>query len=213
MSACTDAPEARDGSSFRYEYKPIESGPSCNPRTPGNESVTAIRRPAVVVLIALAVMLVGAGPALAHSADESDKAGDLIRQAIAHIVHDPKKTDAAAEKIDDALKATNKDGVDMALVVQAQQALTLGDAHQARALLERSIGARSHLDKRNPLPIRQVSPLATGANTGIDVVTDPLPPDRDTSGSDWVTLSGLFLLGILGVYLAQRFRPHAVKAA
>ena len=175
--------------------------------------MTAIRRPAVVVLIALAAMLIGVGPALAHGGDESDKAGDLIRQAIAHIVHDPNDTMAAAEKIDDALHATNNDGVDMDLVVQAQQALTRGDAHQARALLERSIGARSHLDDSDPLPIRQVSPLATGADTGIDVVTDPLPPDRDTSGSDWVTLAGLFLLGTLGVYLAERFRPHAVKAA
>lgn len=175
--------------------------------------MTAHRRPVVVVLIAVAVTLLGAGQALAHGGDESDKAGDLVRQAIAHIVHDPNDTMAAAEKIDDALNAPNKDGVDIDLVVQAQQALTRGDAHQARALLERSIGARSHLDRSDPLPISQVGPLATGAETGIDVVTDPLPPDRDTSGSDWVTLSGLFLLGALGVYLAERFRPHAVKAA
>lgn len=175
--------------------------------------MTAIRRPVVVVLIALVVMVAGAGQALAHGGDESDKAGDLIRQAIAHIVHDPNDTMAAAEKINDALNAPNKDGVDMDLVVQAQQALTRGGAHQARALLERSIGARSHLDDSDPLPIRQVGPLATGADTGIDVVTDPLLPDRDTTGSDWVALSGLFLLGVLGVYLAERFRPHAVKAA
>jgi hypothetical protein len=165
------------------------------------------------MLIGLAVALFGAGQAFAHGGNESDKAGDLIRQAIAHIVHDPRNTAAAAEKINDALKAPNKDGVDMDLVVQAQQALTAGDAHQARALLERSIGARSHLDNSDPLPIRQVGPLATGADTGINVVIDPLPPDRDTTGSDWVTLSGLFLLGALGVYLAVRFRPHAVKAA
>jgi hypothetical protein len=175
--------------------------------------VITVRRSAAALLIVMAFLVAGAGQALAHGGNESDKAGDLIRQAIAYIVNDSNNTAAAAERINDALNAPNKDGVDMDLVVQAQKALTAGDAHQARALLERSIGARSHLDNSDPLPIRQVGPLATGADTGINVVTDPLPPDRDITGSDWETLSGLFLLGALGVYLAERFRPHAVKAA
>lgn len=153
-------------------------------------------------------MLLAAGPAFAHGDGESDKAGDLVRQAIAHIVHDPNNTMAAAEKIDDAKNAADKEGVDMDLVAQAGDALERGDFHQARTLLERSIGARPHLSGDDPLPIGQTRPLATGAETGIDVVTDPLAPHRGLTGGDWAAFAGLVALGALGVYLALRFRPH-----
>ena len=167
---------------------------------------------ALIALIAVAAVLLGASSAFAHGAGESDKAGDLVRQAIAHIVHDPNETMAAAEKIDDAKKAADKVGVDMDLVAQAGDALARGDAHQARTLLERSIGARPHLGSSDPQPIPKARPLATGAETGIDVVTDPLAPHHGLTGGDWATLSGLVVLGALGVYLAVRFRPHNLKA-
>lgn len=168
----------------------------------------ALRRAWVTATIAAAVLLVIAVPAFAHGNGESHKAGDLVRQAIAHIVHDPSATMAAAEKVDDAEKAADKQGVDMDLVAQARAALERGDPHQARALLERSIGARSHLSGDDPLPVGKTPPQATGAETGINVVTDPLAPQRALSGGDWTALSGLVALGALGVYLTIRFRPH-----
>ncbi len=58
------------------------------------------------------------------------------------------------------------------------------------------------------LPVGRTRPLATGAETGIDVVTDPLRPHRGLTGGDWAGLSALIGLGGLGVYLARRFRPH-----
>ena len=64
----------------------------------------------------------------------------------------------------------------------------------------------------DPQPIPKARPLATGAETGIDVVTDPLAPHHGLTGGDWATLSGLVVLGALGVYLAVRFRPHNLKA-
>lgn len=179
-----------------------------------NGGVIVARRAALTALIAAAVVVLAAGPGFADGGGESDKAGDLVRQAIAHIVHDPKDTMAAVEKIDDAENAGDKEGVDMNLVAQAADALAQGDFHGARSLLERSIGARPHVSGDDPLPIGQIRPLATGAETGIDVVTDPLAPRRGLSGGDWVALSGLVGLGALGVYLARRFRPqHTPKAA
>lgn len=157
-------------------------------------------------------LFLGASPAFAHGNGESDNAGTLVRQAIAHIVHDPNQTTAAADKINDAKNAADKEGVDMDLVAQAGDALARGDPHQARTLLELSIGARPHLGSSDPQPIPKASPRATGAQTGIDVVTDPLASPRDVTGADWATLSGLLVLGVFGVYLAVRFRPHNRKA-
>ena len=173
--------------------------------------VVVCRRVALAAAITVVVLLSAATPAFAHGSGESDKAGDLVRQAIAFIVNEPRNPMAATEKIDDAENAADKDGVDLDLVAQARAALDQGDIHQARSLLERSIGARSHLSGEDPLPIGETRPLATGAETGIKVVTDPLAPHRGMTGGDWAALSGLIVLGALGVYLAVRFRPHHVS--
>lgn len=171
------------------------------------------RRPIVAAAVIAAILLLSSAPAFAHGDGESDKAGDLVRQAIAHLVHDPKNTMAAAEKVDDALNAADKEGVDITLVAQAADALKQDDSHLARNLLERSIGARPHLGGSDPLPIRQVPALATGAETGIDVVTDPLALHGGQTGGDWATLAGMVAVGALGVYLSVRFRPRANEAA
>ena len=115
--------------------------------------VTIFRRVSLVAMIAVVVLWVGVVPAFARD-DGSDTAGELVRQAIAHLVHDPNNTMAAAEKIDAAIKATDTSGVDMALVALASTALGHGDFHGARTLLERSIGARPHMGSSDPQPIR-----------------------------------------------------------
>ncbi|HVT75876.1 MAG TPA: hypothetical protein VHD87_02515 [Acidimicrobiales bacterium] len=174
--------------------------------------MNVVRRTAAAAFAAATMLMMVAAPAFAHGDNESNKAGDLVRQAIAHIVHDPKNTMDAAEKLEDAESAANKQGVDMALVRQAAAALERGDAHAARSLLERSIGARSHLTRDDPLPIGQTHPHATGAETGINVVTDPLAAHRAVTGGDTAALAGLAALGALGTYLAVRFRPHNGEA-
>lgn len=73
--------------------------------------------------------------------------------------------------------------------------------------------AQPHLGNRDPLPIGETRgtpgmPMATGDETGIDVVTDELVPDRDLSAGDWLGLAGLVALAAVGVWLAARFRPH-----
>ena len=174
--------------------------------------VRMFRRASRVAMIALVVLWVGVAPAFARDGDGSDKAGDLVRQAIAHLVHEPNNPMAAAEKIDAAINAADKSGVDIGLVVQAATAVRQGDSHGARTLLERSIGARPHIGGTDPQPIGEVPSFAVGAETGIDVVTDPLAPYRTLSGGDVAALSTIVALGALGSYLAVRFRPRQDSA-
>ena len=167
-----------------------------------------VRWAVVAVALTGTALLALPGRASAHRDDESAEAGVLIRQAIALIVNTPDDLMAAAEKVDDALAAPDQEGVDIELVDEAARALADGDVHEARALLERSIGARPHLGDTDPVQIGEAPPLATGAQTGVDVVTDALPPDRDLTSWDWLVLAGLAGLGAIGVWLSVRFRPH-----
>ena len=168
--------------------------------------MNVLRRPSMIAVFAAVALWAGATPAFAGDGG-SGKAGDLVRQAIAFIVNEPNNTMAAAEKIDAALNAADKSGVDVGLVAQAATALGHGDIHVARTLLERSIGARPHMGGSDPQTIRQVPSLAVGSETGIDVVTDPLAAHRQITGGDVAVLAGLGVLGALGAYLAVRFRP------
>src|SRR6266508_6473732 len=117
-------------------------------------------------------MVIGLGvasvaPAAAHGGEESDKASDLVLQAIALMVNEPGSRAAAAEKIHDALEAKSKKGVDLGDVEDADKALKGRDVHRARALLERSIGAEPHLSSVEPQPIRERSEQpARGAEPG-----------------------------------------------
>src|SRR6266545_2464300 len=82
-------------------------------------------------------------PALAHEGD-SDQASVLVLQAIGIIVNKPGDMDEIGDKIDDALNAPKKEGVDLAQVQAAKDALDTGDMGQARTLLQQSLqgGAR-----------------------------------------------------------------------
>lgn len=122
-------------------------------------------RNAAVGLLAAAVVLVGAGPAWAHEGEESDKAADLIRQAIALVVNEPAKLADAREKVGDAREAKDQAGVDMTLLGQADDALAAGDVHQGRAFLEAAIGARPHTGSAEPAPIRRTIDEPASAST------------------------------------------------
>lgn len=178
-----------------------------------------MRRPAVVAALATLVMLlVLAGPAAADEPGESDESGQLVREAIALIVNTPGDMEGIKDKIVDAQEAPKQEGVDLELVAQAQEAFEREDMHEVRSLLERSIGAQPHRGDRDPLPIGETRgtpgmAMATGAQTGIDIVTDPLDPDRELSGADVVGLLALALVAAVGGWLALRFRPRVNEEA
>lgn len=174
------------------------------------------------LLVGLVLLVVAnASPAGAHEGEEegSPEASTLIQQAIAILVNTPDDVSAAVDKVDDALATADQVGVDTDLLSQAADALAAADIHQARNLLERSIGAAPHLTDADPAPIDELgsetSPApepATGADPGMAVVSDPLENSRDLNGGDWAALAGLLAVGAAGVALSLRFRPHASTA-
>ena len=172
-----------------------------------------MRRSIVVLAVALFVALTLAAPAGADEPGESDESAQLVRQAIALIVNTPGDMEGIEDKIVDAQEAPNQEDVDLTLVAEAEEAFEREDMHEVRLLLERSIGAQPHSGEQDPLPIGQARgtpgmEMATGAETGTDVVIDELGPDRELSSTDAFGLAGLAVLGALGMWLALRFRPR-----
>lgn len=168
-------------------------------------------------LVAIAVVTVA--PAAAHEGEKSEEAGVLVRQAIALIVNTPKDGMAIEDKITDAIESEDVEGVNVDLVEQASVAFEDGDLHRARALLEASIGARPHLSGFDVMPVgrthgpmesddpQMAMRMATGEESGTDVVIDPLDPPHRFDAGTWAALAAAVGLGAVGVALAVRFRP------
>ena len=165
-------------------------------------------RVTITAAIAALLSIMVAAPAGAHGVGESTKAVELVQQAIAYLVNEPDNLMAAEEKVNDALKTSDQTGVDRGSLGAAKRAITEGDGHRGRALLERSIGARPHLSEIEPLPVRHIpTEPATGAASGTTVVTDPLPGRGALGAGAWVLLIASMLLALAGAGAAWRFRP------
>ena len=169
---------------------------------------------AVVAGILLVTMLAGPRPAAADEPGESTVASELVRQAIALIVNTPGDMEAIEDKIGDALEVDDQEGVDVALVRQAAEALEAGDLHEARSLLEGSIGARSHLGGTDVAPIGEVSEdhVARGAEAGDAPILDPLDTGG-VDGGDLIAIGVGVVLVLAGGDLGLRWRPSRVKEA
>ena len=170
--------------------------------------------PAVCLGVGLLLLsLLWSPGAWAHEGEETAKASESVRQAIAFIVNDPDNMDMISDKVADALEAEDTSGCDLALVRQAQAALANDDMMAARTLLEKSIGARSDLTGTDVRPILQVPPgspgvpLAVGSETGTNVVTDEMPGRGALTGADITLLVLAGLLALAGVLLSVRLRP------
>ena len=174
---------------------------------------TKSARAAVAASAVLIAVVLGRTPAAADEPGESTVASELVRQAIALIVSTPGSMDTIEDKVGDALEVENQQGVDIALVRRAVDALETGDLHEARALLERSIGARPHLGSTDVAPIREVSRgPARGAEAGDAPIRDALDTG-DVDGGDAIAIATGAALGALGAFLGMRWRPMPVKAA
>lgn len=160
------------------------------------------------------IVLAGARPAAAHEPGESAEASELVRQAIALIVNTPDDTEAIEDKVADAQEVEDQEGVDVALVRRAGEAYEAGDLHEARTLLERSIGARPHLGGSDVAAIGEVSEgnAARGAEPGEAPILDPLDTGG-IDGGDAVAIAVGAGLVAAGVVLAVLWRPSRVKGA
>lgn len=186
--------------------------PALEPRTRTVRVVAPFVR-AVVLLAALtAAVLVGAVPATADEPGESTVAHHLVREAIALIVNTPGNMEAVREKVGDALEVEDQEGVDISLVRQADAALAAGDMHEARALLERSIGARPHRGTSDVAPIGEVSEhrMARGGDPGDAPILDPLDTS-DIEGGDVAAIAVGAAVALAGILLGWRWRPSRVK--
>lgn len=159
-------------------------------------------------------VLAGVRPSAADEPGETNVASELVRQAIALIVSTPGDMEAIEEKVGDALEVDDQEGVDISLVRQADAALQARDMHEARSLLERSIGARPHLGATDVAPIGEISEddLARGAEAGEAPLLDPLDTS-DIDGGDAAAIAVGAVLALSGVFLGLHWRPSRVKGA
>ncbi|MGW3151522.1 hypothetical protein ACWDG1_44325 [Streptomyces sp. NPDC001177] len=130
----------------------------------------------------------------------------LVEQAIALIANDAHK-EQVSERIEDALEAPHKEGVDLNAVRQALDVVERpgpaeASLQEARGLLLRSL--------HGELPSApKAGHLVTGTETGTSVVLDEFRPARGIADSGDAALFALSLLAIVvGLWLSVRLRPR-----
>jgi hypothetical protein len=157
-----------------------------------------------------AVLALWAAPAAAHEG-ESDEARVLVLQAIALIVNTPDDMHMIEERVEDAIQAPHKEGVDMASVEKAAAALEEGDLQRTRELLQTAIGAGPFVGSGAPKSIRESSGEpgrpAAGAESGTTVVLDEYTPGRGLNGGEVIVLVLSVAVVAVGALMAWRFRP------
>ena len=164
-----------------------------------------------MVAAASALLLVGvlSGSARADE-EESDQASVLAEQAISLIANDAGDA-RVAERIDDALMAPEKEGVDLALVRQGLYVVerpgrTEAADERAEALLLDALGGK--------LPSApKAGTFATGTETGTSTVLGEFRPARGVSDTGDVVLLGLAGAATVGgLWLSHRLRPpHTIR--
>jgi hypothetical protein len=104
------------------------------------------------------VFLAVTAPALAHEGEEEVPARTQVQTAVAILRTQPEQLDLAADRINDATEAEDKDGVDIDRVEQAKQALGAGDKAKTELLLEQALGGCPGEPIANPTKIRATLP-------------------------------------------------------
>jgi len=114
------------------------------------------RGPRLLSAIAVAWLAVAAlaTPAAAHEGEESVPALTQVQVAVAILRTQPELVDLAADRINDATEAEDKDGVDIDRVEQAKIALEAGDMAKTELLLEQALGACPGQPVTNPAGVR-----------------------------------------------------------
>jgi hypothetical protein len=174
-------------------------------------------------LLVISLVLVGAGPALAHGEEGEAEPVDLVEQALAIVVNSPDAMSEAQEKIEAALAADPADleGLDLEALERALVAVEAGDAHAAEDALIETLG-------RDPHPEEMVDePAAVGGGTVTTIAPEsPEPaeeadPGEETGPAEDVEEAeeddeGLFTTPVLDHGLTERveggFRSPGVAA-
>lgn len=97
-------------------------------------------------------------PTLAHEGEEDVPARTQVQTAVAILRTQPEQMDLAADRINDATEAEDKEGVDIDRVEQAKTALEAGDKAKTELLLEQALGGCPGESIANPTKIRATLP-------------------------------------------------------
>ena len=154
-----------------------------------------------IVLAWLSVMALAA-PALGHEG-EKGTARDLVQIAVAVIRTQPEQMDVAADKINDALEADDKDGVDLDRVKQAQAALQAGDMPTTELLLEQALGACPGQPVTNPGGVRAKLPQTPCPTPAHELALGRVRPQGATRDA-LLGIGAVLVLG--GLVVSRRVR-------
>src|SRR6266508_7050572 len=159
--------------------------------------------PAAVWLAALALVTT-AGPALAHEGEEAVPARTQVQVAVAILRTQPEQVDLAADRINDATEAKDKQGVDIDRVEQAKETLEAGDMAKTELLLEHALGSCPGEPVTNPARIRGKLPATPcPAPAPHELAVGRLRPQGATRAS-LLAIGALLVLG--GLVLTRRVR-------
>ncbi|MCZ4508738.1 hypothetical protein O3Q52_11085 [Streptomyces sp. ActVer] len=171
----------------------------------------ALRSAVALVVTVLVLVLIPVFPGQARAdEEESREAPVLVEQAIALIANDAGE-ERVGERIEDALEAPDKEGVDLGLVRQALEVVEGPGPDEtafprARVLLLDALGGK--------LPSSpQSGRFATGTETGTSAVLDEFRPARGIADAGDAVLLGLALAAVIsGLWLSHRLRPpHRIR--
>jgi hypothetical protein len=95
---------------------------------------------------------------MAHEGEEDVPARTQVQTAVAILRTQPEQMDLAADRINDATEAEDKEGVDIGRVEQAKQVLETGDRVKTELLLEQALGGCPGEPIANPTKIRATLP-------------------------------------------------------
>src|SRR5512132_4673471 len=97
-------------------------------------------------------------PTLAHEGEEDVPARTQVQTAVAILRTQPEQMDLAADRINDATEAKDKEGVDVDRVEQAKKTLEAGDMAKTELLLEQALGGCPGEPVVNPTKVRAKLP-------------------------------------------------------
>jgi hypothetical protein len=157
-----------------------------------------------VVSLALVALGTMASPALAHEGEEAVPARTQVQVAVAVLRTQPEQVDLAADRINDATEAKDKEGVDVDKIEQAKETLEAGDMARTELLLEQALGSCPGQPVEAPTRIRGELPLkACPPPAAHELALGRQRPQGGTRVS-LLTIGALLVLG--GLVLTRRVR-------
>jgi len=145
-----------------------------------------------------------ATPAAAHEGEEDVPALTQVQVAVTILRTQPDLVDLAADRINDATEAKDKDGVDVDRVEQAKKTLEAGDMAATELLLEQALGACPGQPVTNPAGVRAKLPQTPCPAPAPHELALGRVPLHGAAKPTLLAIGALLVLG--GLVLTRRIR-------